>query len=104
MNSENSIKKLTDKLDCFHDYRLGFFDIKENTVSVILEEDMRTKDNAGAKKAKYTINDYSDLEISLDCICSPYVMDIRFENENVIIFELTNGCISMKCRNINLEV
>ena len=64
----DKIKEFVVSNDCFHDYRLSDLIVNESMFSISFEEDMRTQDNVGGKRVTFKIENYEDLDISIDCI------------------------------------
>lgn len=103
INDINQIKEITKQKHSFHDWRISYFDIKDDFISITVEENMGTDNNAGAESATYKICNYTDLEVSLDCILIPFVYDVYFEDENTIVFDLLNGCVTLKYGDIEFQ-
>ena len=100
----DKIKEFVVSNDCFHDYRLSDLIVNESMFSISFEEDMRTQDNVGGKRVTFKIENYEELDISIDCIIPPYVHAMEFVENDTINIDFTNGEMSIKYYDIEFSL
>lgn len=90
-------------MDCFHDYRLGNIEIKNDSIVIMIEEDSGNKHNENAHIWDFRFTDISVFKANVDCIIPPYITEITIEG-NYVMFSLNNGFISFYAKNISLGI
>lgn len=88
----------------FHDYRLGNLELKDNSVSINIEEDMKSIDNRNDYIWNFTFRLISDCRIDMDCILTSYITEVVFRDKHEVMINLTNGYISIVADDIQLGI
>lgn len=104
LNSFDEINLYLESMCSFHDYRLGNLELKDNSVSVTIEEDMKSIDNRNAYLWDFTFRLISDCRIDMDCILKSYITERVFRDKHEVMISLTNGYISIVADDIQLGI
>lgn len=104
LNSFDEINAYLESMCSFHDYRLGNLELKDNSVSITIEEDMKSIDNRNAYIWNFTFNLISDCRIDMDCILTSYISEVVFRDKHEVMISLTNGYIWIIADDIQLGI
>ena len=104
LNSFDEINLYLESMCSFHDYRLGNLELKDNSVSVTIEEDMKSIDNRNAYLWDFTFRLISDCRIDMDCILKSYITERVIRDRHEVMISLTNGYISIVADDIQLGI
>lgn len=104
LNSFDEINSYLESMCSFHDYRLGNLELKDNSVSINIEEDMKSIDNRNDYIWNFTFRLISDCRIDMDCILTSYITEVVFRDKHEVMINLTNGYISIVADDIQLGI